>query len=300
MVTVTDLGGNIATVTMSNTVGINGAVHVIDTVLSAQTNTIVDIAIATPELSTLVSALTTAGLVETLQGEGPFTVLAPTNDAFDAITVPPNVTVLTDILLYHVIGATVLSTDLSSGLIATALNGESVTAFIDGSGVFFFDSNGRSSQVAQADIIGTNGVIHIVDSVLLPGGTVNDIVSNIPSLSSLSGALIATGLNTTLADPTGTFTLFAPTNDAISAFTGTIDSALLLYHVVATEYVSDDIPEATTTLPTVNGANVDVTKNATGVFVEDLAGGTGTVTMANIKGINGVVHVIDIVLSPTA
>jgi len=280
--------------------GSNGVVHIIDIVLArAEFRTVVELALGRDDLSTLVSALTTAGLVDTLNGAGPFTVLAPTNDAFDAIVVPSNVTVLTDVLLYHVIGANVLSTDLSSGLIATTLNGGSATAILD-TGVFFYDSNGRSSQVTEADVVGTNGVIHIVDTVLLPGGTVNDIVSNIPSLSTLNGALIANGLNTTLADPSGTFTLFAPNNDAVAAFNGDVTADVLTYHVLAAEYISDDIPDGLTTLTTVNGATVGVTKSATGITVEDQADRIATVTNTfNIKGTNGVVHVIDIVLSPT-
>merc|ERR1712228_752264 len=149
----------------------------------------------------------------------------------------------------HVIGASVLSTDLSSGLIASTLNG---------------------------------------------------IVSNVPSLSVLNGALIANGLNETLADAAGTFTLFAPTNDAVSAFGGAVTVDVLTYHVLTTVYVSDDIPDGLTTLGTVNGATLNVTKNATGVFVQDQADRVGQVMMANIVGTNGVVHIIDIVLSPTA
>merc|ERR1712087_106292 len=198
---VTDAVGRIGAVTIANIKGTNGVVHIIDIVLArTEFRSIVDLAVGRDDLSTLVGALTTANLVDTLSGDGPFTVLAPTNNAFDAITVPTNVTTLTSVLLYHVVGANVLSTDLSSGLIATTLNGATVTAFIDDTGVFFYDSNGRISQVTEADIVATNGVIHIIDTVLLPGGTINDIVQNVPALSSLNGALIANGLNDTLAD----------------------------------------------------------------------------------------------------
>merc|ERR1712087_432396 len=297
---ITDNVQRVAAVTVANIVCTNGVVHIIDIVLArTEFRSIVDLAVGRDDLSTLVSALTTANLVDTLSGDGPFTVLAPTNNAFAAIVVPSNVTVLTSVLLYHVIGASVLSTDLSSGLIVNTLNGQSVTALV-ADGVFFYDSNGRTSQVQEADIIGTNGVIHVVDTVLLPGGTLNDIVSNVPSLSVLNGALIANGLNETLADAAGTFTLFAPTNDAVSAFGGDVTVDVLTYHVLTTVYVSDDIPDGLTTLGTVNGATLNVTKNATGVFVQDQADRVGQVMMANIVGTNGVVHIIDIVLSPTA
>merc|ERR1711933_36741 len=188
---------------------------------------------------------------------------------------------------------------LTSGLIADTLNEQTVTALI-GDGVFFYDSNGRLSQVQEADIVGTNGVIHIIDAVLLPGGTVNDIVGNVDSLSILDSALIANGLNTTLADPAGTFTLFAPSNDAVGAFNGSVTADVLTYHVLSTVFTSDAIPDGLTVLTTVNGATLNVTKNATGVFVTDQADRVGQVTTANIAGINGVTHTIDIVLSPTA
>jgi len=243
--------------------------------------------------------LSTAGLVDTLNGDGPFTVLAPTNDAFDAITVPTNVTVLTNILLYHVISGSILSTDLSNGLVATTLYGETVTVLLE-NGVFFYDSNGRISQVEEANIVGTNGVIHVIDSVLLPGGTVDDITQNVASLSTLNGALIANGLDQVLSDPAGTFTLFAPSNDAVSAFNGDVTADVLTYHVLTTEFKSTDIPIGNTDLVTVNGAQLTVINNGTGIYVQDQANRTGTVTTANIAGINGVVHIIDIVLSPTA
>lgn len=298
---ITDSVGRIAAVSIANIKGINGVVHVIDIVLAREEyRNIVDLAVGRDDLSTLVSALTTANLVDTLNGDGPFTVLAPTNDAFSAIDVPTNVTILTSVLVYHVIGATVLSSDLSSGLIANTLNGETVTAFLSDEGVFFYDSNGRISQVLEADIVGTNGVIHVIDTVLLPGGTINDIVQNVPSLSGLNGALIENGLSDTLADPTATFTLFAPTNDALAAFGADATAAVLTYHVLDAEYQSPNIPDGTTTLTTLNGATLNVIKNDTGVFVEDQMNRVATVTTANIIGVNGVVHIIDIVLSPTA
>merc|ERR1711933_2726 len=128
---ITDAVGRIAAVTIANIACTNGVIHIIDIVLArTEFRTIVDLALARDDLSTLVTALSTADLVDTLSGVGPFTVLAPTNDAFDAIVVPTNVTVLTDVLLYHVIGANVLSDALTSGLIADTLNGQTVTALI--------------------------------------------------------------------------------------------------------------------------------------------------------------------------
>jgi uncharacterized surface protein with fasciclin (FAS1) repeats len=130
---------------------------------------IVDIAVGNPDFSTLVAAVTAAGLVDALSGDGPLTVFAPTNDAFAALPegtvetllLPENIDALTGILTYHVVAAEVLSTDLVNGDVET-LNGASVTVNLD-DGVKINDSN-----VIIPDIIACNGVIHVIDAVLLP------------------------------------------------------------------------------------------------------------------------------------
>jgi len=117
----------------------------------------------------LETAVVAAGLVETLSGEGPFTVFAPTDDAFAALpegtldAVLADIDVLTAILTYHVVGGTALSTDLSDGMMVTTLNGADVTVTINADGVFINDA-----QVIVADLIADNGVVHVIDAVLLP------------------------------------------------------------------------------------------------------------------------------------
>ena len=263
----------------------------------AYAQTIVELAANDNDLTTLVSALTDTNLTDTLSGTGPFTVLAPTDTAFSAITVPSDNAVLKQVLLYHVIsGSNISASDLSSGLVATMADsdGQTVTVSLDG-GVFFYDSMGRMAEVVQSDIIASNGIIHKIDTVLLPDGTINDITGNVATLSSLDGALAATMLNTTLADTTSNFTLFAPSNDAVAAFKGEIDSDLLLYHVVANTYLSTDVPTSETPLTTVQGTTIRVVRDAEGgVSVSDAAGNLATVTTANIAGTNGVVHIIDV------
>lgn len=131
---------------------------------------IVDIAVGNPDFSILVAALQEADLVGALQGDGPFTVFAPTNDAFAALLAALDVSAedllaqpdLSKVLLYHVVSGAVLSTDLEDGMTAVTLNGESVTVSLDG-GVFINDS-----EVVAADIEATNGVIHVIDAVLVP------------------------------------------------------------------------------------------------------------------------------------
>ena len=139
-------------------------------------NTIVDLAVATPELSTLVAAVTRANLVETLSGEGPFTVLAPTDEAFANALEALGITAeellaredLGDILTYHVIAASVLSSDLTDGQEVETVQGGILTVDITEEGVFFVDANGGRAQVTTADVEASNGVVHIINAVLLP------------------------------------------------------------------------------------------------------------------------------------
>jgi len=143
--------------------------------------TIVDIAAGDDRFETLVAAVTAAELVETLSGDGPFTVFAPTDDAFAAL---PEGTVegllqpdakgdLTNVLLYHVVGAKVMSGDIAMGTAAvgTALEGANVCV-TKGEGVMLDDGSGTMANVIIADIEASNGVIHVIDKVILPGNDV--------------------------------------------------------------------------------------------------------------------------------
>jgi len=137
---------------------------------------IVALAVKTEALSTLVAAVQAADLVETLQGTGPFTVLAPTNDAFaalpagtlDTLLLPENKDDLAAILTYHVIAGEVLAADLTNGQVVTTVNGGTLTVEITDAGVFFVDANGGKAQVESADVNASNGVVHVIDAVLLP------------------------------------------------------------------------------------------------------------------------------------
>jgi len=131
---------------------------------------IVDTAVAAGSFSTLVAAVEAAGLVETLKGEGPFTVFAPTDDAFAALpegTVedllkPENKDQLVAVLTYHVVPGKVMSTDLSEGLMATTVQGQDVTITLEGG------PKVDGAMISAADIEATNGVIHVIDAVILP------------------------------------------------------------------------------------------------------------------------------------
>ncbi|MEM0939004.1 MAG: fasciclin domain-containing protein [Bacteroidota bacterium] len=138
--------------------------------VQAQDKNIVELAIETESLSTLVTAVKAAGLVETLSGEGPFTVFAPTNDAFsklpdgvlDMLLKPENKDKLTEVLTYHVLGSKVMSTDLEEGMKAKTVQGDEVSVSLK-SGAQINDAN-----VASADIKASNGVVHVIDKVILP------------------------------------------------------------------------------------------------------------------------------------
>ncbi|SFJ76116.1 fasciclin domain-containing protein [Jannaschia pohangensis] len=139
----------------------------------AQEMDIVDTAAGAGSFGTLLAAATAAGLVDTLKSEGPFTVFAPTDDAFAALPegtvenllLPENKDQLTAILLYHVVPGKVMSTDLSDGLEATTASEQTLTIGIDGETVTV-----SGATVTAADIEASNGVIHVIDSVLLPEG----------------------------------------------------------------------------------------------------------------------------------
>lgn len=139
--------------------------------VNAQSKDIVGLAVGNENLSTLVAAVKAGGLVETLQGNGPFTVFAPTNEAFAALPEgtlemllkPENKDKLVQVLTYHVVAGKVMSTDLSNGQKAKTVQGESITVAINSAGVKISGAN-----VIAADVKAKNGVVHVIDRVILP------------------------------------------------------------------------------------------------------------------------------------
>lgn len=159
---------NTADVINADIEALNGVIHAIDgVILPNKYQTIVDIAIKNYELSTLVSLLVDADLVATLEGDGPFTVFAPTNEAFEAASA--TLATLTDeqtreVLTYHVSGSEILSSAISDGASVPTLQGEDISVSVDGATVTL---NGNAT-VTTVDLQGTNGVVHIIDAVLVP------------------------------------------------------------------------------------------------------------------------------------
>ncbi|MEN1758992.1 fasciclin domain-containing protein [Anoxynatronum sibiricum] len=286
----------------------------------AEENDIVDIAVNDGRFTVLTAALQRAGLVETLQGEGPFTVFAPTDDAFTALLAALDVTAeellaqpaLADVLLYHVVSGKVMSTDLSDGMQAATVGGQNVTIDLDG-GVFV-----NESQVIIPDIEASNGVIHVIDAVLVPAGfqlvveeaeeqaevlpSIVDIAVNDGRFTVLTAALQRAGLVETLQGE-GPFTVFAPTDDAFTALLAALDvtaeellaqpalADVLLYHVVSGKVMSTDLSDGMQAA-TVGGQNVMIDLDG-GVFVNE-----SQVIIPDIEASNGVIHVIDAVLVP--
>ena len=178
MVSISDNGVMIdnAMVTVANIEADNGIVHVIDAVLipSTETTTVVDIIVGSENHNTLETAVIAAGLVDALSGEGPFTVFAPTDSAFDALpegtldAVLADMNLLTSILTHHVASGSVMSTDLSDGMMVTTLNGTELMVSISDNGVMI-----DNAMVTVANIEADNGIVHVIDAVLLPSENSN-------------------------------------------------------------------------------------------------------------------------------
>ena len=309
---VTDIG-----ITAVDIEASNGVIHTIDKIMLPfflTEQNIVDIAIATPELSSLVAALTAADLVDALNGDGPFTVLAPTNEAFATFLAANGfatlddvpVELLTQVLLNHVISGNLTSTDL-----VTAGSGYSNT-LASGAGnnpmsIYFNTSNGvmfnGTSTVSQADIAASNGVIHIVDAVIGLPTVVTFAVAD-PTFSTLVTALTvltpATNFVEILQDEGPT--VFAPTDEAFSALPAIPDeeplTQILLYHVVAGNIASANLTNpGNTTAMTLQGEDITVTMPE--ATITDASGNTDIAILAvDVQAVNGVIHVINKVMLP--
>ena len=151
--------------------------------VSISAQTIVDAAVSNKDFSTLVTALKAADLVSALSGEGPFTVFAPNNEAFSKIDTetlgnllkPENVKALSNILTYHVVSGKLMASDVANALKSgygkaklTALNGQNITARSKDGKIYLEDSQGNMSEIIATDVAGSNGVIHVISSVVMP------------------------------------------------------------------------------------------------------------------------------------
>jgi uncharacterized surface protein with fasciclin (FAS1) repeats len=289
---------------------------------------IVDTAVAAGDFETLVAAVTAAGLVDTLKSEGPFTVFAPADSAFAAL---PEGTVeglledpegaLTDVLLYHVVPGKVMAADVVGldGQSVETVGGGMLEIAIDGDSVLI---NGIA--VAAPDIETSNGVIHVIDGVLIPasdemaegegemaeeGGDMADIVDTAVAagdFETLVAAVTAAGLVDTLKSE-GPFTVFAPADSAFAALPeGTVEGLLedpegaltdvLLYHVVPGKVMAADVVGLDgQSVETVGGGMLEIAIDGDSVLINGIA-----VAAPDIETSNGVIHVIDGVLIPAS
>lgn len=282
--------------------------------------TIAELASDTDDLSILVAALDRADLVSTLNSAGPFTVFAPTNDAFENFLAANGfnsledipVEVLSNVLLNHVVSGSVSSTQLTTGYIETAATEATSGANIN---MYVNTTNGvtlnGSSQVTQADIVADNGIVHIVNEVIgLP--TVVTFATADNTFSTLVAALTRSDLTTdfvSVLSGDGPFTVFAPTNDAFTALVGelgisglgdidvaTLD-AVLKYHVVGganvlSTMLSDDM--SVETLANV-GFSIDLDN---GAEIVDNRGRRISIIVTDVQASNGVIHAVDRVILP--
>jgi uncharacterized surface protein with fasciclin (FAS1) repeats len=282
----------------------------IDTSITAQV-------VSSANLSLLEAAVIKAQLTGTLSGAGPFTVFAPTDDAFAAsgITLSTinslDTSDLQAILLYHVLPAEVASGSVPAGPNAKVItaSGDSVFVTKNISGVFV-----NGIKVSQADIDASNGVIHLISQVLLPPvGNLVEVAQSYDDFSFLVAAVLRASTGSTnvaqILSSGGTFTVFAPTNDAfIDAGITSIDAinsldpdilaSVLLYHVVQGRVFSSDLTNGATPA-TAYGDSVTIGITNSGGTVDGFANATpSNIVGANIMARNGVIHVIDQILLP--
>ena len=346
----TDIPANILEV---NFFASNGVAHIIDKVLlpqialeflsKMQLENIVEIATSTNDLSLLVDALVqaNAGLVEALQTDGPFTVFAPTNHAFVQLLealgddynslsdfdTQEEKDLLVAILTYHVVqGSAVFSSDISEGQQVSTLNGDFITFSLD-NGVFLNDKSNLPARVITPDIEASNGVVHLIDKVLLPQIAIDfinelqlknivEIAIESDDLSLLVDALVQANAGLVEALQTdGPFTVFAPTNHAFVQLLEALGDdyhslsdfdtqeekdllvAILTYHVVQGSAVfSSELTDGQEIL-TLQGEKI-VAFTTHEVRIQDKSDIQANVIQADIEASNGVIHVIDKVLLP--
>jgi transforming growth factor-beta-induced protein len=271
---------------------------------------IVDVAIANGSFKTLVAAVQAAGLVDTLKGKGPFTVFAPTDEAFAKLPKetladllkPENKAKLVEILTYHVVAAEVPAADaakldfagtVQGGAlrIVKTMSGDETTLTVDG------------AKVVKADVKASNGVIHVIDTVVLPRPNLAETAKAAGSFKTLLAAAEAAGLVPALTGKDA-LTVFAPTDDAFAKLpAGTVESllrpenkeklaAVIKFHVVAGRALAKDVV-AKTEVATLNGKAAKITTDKDGAKIEG-----AKIVKTDVLAGNGVIHVIDAVILP--
>ena len=270
---------------------------------------IVETAVEAGKFKTLATALTAAGLIDAVSGPGPFTVFAPTDDAFakvpketlEMLLKPENKEKLKAVLTYHVVPGKVMAKDVVGLKGAKSLNGQRIDVKVDGSKVSVDGAN-----VVATDIACTNGVIHVIDSVILPASdNIPAVATKAGKFSTLLAAAKAAGLVDALSGEKA-LTVFAPTDEAFGKLPkGTVESllkpenkeklkAILLYHVVEGRVYSEDALKAKSAA-TLQGGKVEITVKDGAAYVNG-----AKILATDVDAGNGVIHVIDSVILPPA
>jgi len=265
---------------------------------------IVDTAVAAGSFNTLVTAVKAANLVDTLKGEGPFTVFAPTDAAFAALpegTIPAllkDKAALTGVLTYHVVpGRLTAAQVLEAGWLKT-VNGQSLRVSMSGD-----EARVDGARIIKTDIATSNGIIHVIDAVVTPRKDIVDTAVKAGTFNTLLAAAKAAGLAKTLKSD-GPFTVFAPADSAFAKLpAGTVEAllknpeklaAILKYHVVPGRVLSGDLKIGTTEAKTAQGGSLRIERTRDGKVTVNGA----KVTAANVIAGNGVIHIVDTVILP--
>ena len=329
-VSVTDALGRVAQVVAADIEISNGVVHVLNGVMlpDLMLPNIVEAA-QDAGLTTLIDAVTAADLGGALLGADAITVFAPTNDAFAAALEAYNVSDLNQlvakiggmenlqtVLGFHVVPAVAFSTDLAASNTFTTLAGQELTVMAGADGVTVMDALGNTAIVVAADVAIENGVVHVIDGVLLPELELPNLVeaATAANLTILLNAVTAANVGGALLDAEA-ITVFAPTNQAFVDLLAALNlnsleevvstlgieavTKILQFHVVPATAFSFDLESGDQMVPTLSGEMLTVTRNGSNVTVTDKAGNTFNVVAADVAIENGVVHVIDGVLLPT-
>jgi len=282
----------------------------------AQPRNIVQTAQADPRFSILVEAVVAADLATTLSSPGPLTVFAPTNDAFAALLAELGVTkeqlladkaLLSSVLTYHVLPAKVLQADVPAGKAITTVQGGIFKVDAVGTDLVITDGRNRTAKITATNLEASNGVIHVVDKVILPADkNVVQTAQALPDFSILVEAVVAANLQGTLSG-SGPFTVFAPTNAAFAALLAELGvtkdqlladvpllTRVLTYHVVNGRVLKADVPVGAA-IATVEGGTFTVDAS---LAITDQRGRQSGIVATDVLSSNGVIHVIDRVLLP--
>jgi uncharacterized surface protein with fasciclin (FAS1) repeats len=277
---------------------------------------VVQLAQSNPDLSILVEAVDAAGLSATLKQAGPYTVLAPTNAAFAALLTELGVTkaqlladkpLLTSVLTYHVLPTTVRKADIPLGRAVTTVQGGIFKVDTVGTALRITDGRNRTANITATDLHASNGVVHVIDKVILPANkNIVQTAQSLPDFSILVEAVVAADLQGTLSGA-GPFTVFAPTNAAFAALLAELGiskeallankallTKVLTYHVVPSRVLKANVPVGTP-ITTVQGETFSISAS---LAISDQRGRSANIVATDVLTSNGVIHVLDKVILP--